>query len=48
MGNQWNNIKGIDNLIISYFDDITLGQKLTFHPEIPLILIYQKGEFCEK
>ena len=26
----------------------TLGQKPTFHPEIPLILIFQKCEFCEK
>ena len=26
----------------------TLGQKPTFYPEIPLILIFQKCEFCEK
>jgi len=25
----------------------TLGQKPTFYPEIPLILIFQKCEFCE-
>ena len=26
----------------------TLGQKPTFYPEIPLILMFQKCEFCEK
>ena len=26
----------------------TLGQKLTFYPEIPLILIFHKCEFYEK
>ena len=26
----------------------TLGQTSAFYPEIPLILIFQKCEFCEK
>ena len=27
---------------------VTLGQIPTFYPEIPLILIFQKCEFCDK
>ena len=34
-----------DTLISRYG---TMGQKPTFYPEIPLILRFQKCEFCEK
>ena len=39
---------GCGKLFIAKLFISTLGQKPTFYPEIPLFLIFQKCEFCEK